>query len=1424
MWRRLGWMGTALSLIGVSAVVWTACTQVPADPNDLGKETGDLQGVRPTLFVGNGPPYDSGQLTPFAFPGQQVFVIPNPLLSEIDVTLNFTASADLGSSDEYASVLLNDNPVGQIFNTTGTDCANPPNEAQLTVPWQAWNSAIAQDGQIRIAMVPSNGVGSAGCLNSYIRVIVDYCGGAPCPKVNPVPGAPKLVSAVSVDNTSVLVTFNEPIYYGAEDAGNYQITTSDVNPQAGRLRVVEATLRVDQVSVLLRTESQSEVLYDLTVTAVADLAGNVIAAPDILTTPAKTSFAGTPFAGQADRSCLDDAQTEPCTTASGEPDTDCDGLSDAAEQIGYTIAVTLVNGDVRESQVTSDPFDCDTDGDGLTDALERNIGSNPRSGDTDGDQLDDAAEWNDWFTDPTNQDSDGDTLNDSLELDLGTSPTTDDTDGDQFSDDEEIITLSRNPLIGDLPRPQILVGDSRISLDVRTSYTDEMGMTVSDQETVQTTLGQSSQRSFGTSDTRSTESTYEFGQKIGVEVGWSGKDGWSAKGSFEASFGQTLANGYSSTVSRESAETATQEYQRSVASALERSENRSVTRTIEGAEIVADVSIQNLSNIAFTITNVELSVLQPDRRNANRLIPIAALRLEGADDPTNQPAFNLGPFDPARGPFIFRNAGIFPSLAEQLLREPFGLVYRVVNFDVLDEFGRNFVFSSQEINDKTAGITIDFGGGVVETYRVAVNNRFAADGTMLPITMARAFEIIGLVPDTDPTGDTAAADPNDPLIQASYGTQVTDDGVEALTRVRGVQTDFYSPVDLEKRFWAVVSSNRAVSPTTDFSAIELRARDNFLIVFTRDLDEDGLLEREEIGYGCVDDNPPDSVDTDGDSIGDFDEVRTGWSVTVLGEGVRQVFPSPASQDTDLDGLTDDQEQAFGTDPTRADTDFDGLTDNVEIFGPIEIVLFDGDADETNNPILMVPRYAGDAVIVNGFDGLCDTQAVGDDVQVIPFGDPATDGAIVVTAGPNGELDSTPGSVAGAGGDDYQRVAHAQEVVTDPLNPDTDFDGVPDGREIFAGINPNRADAGKVIDSDNDGLSDEEEDLGWVVLVDGAPINPDGTPAADPNNPPRITSDKFRADTDRDGIPDVIERAIATNPRSRDTDGDTLFDIREFDVNNSYGHYDGLALAQALDRCTDASACSYTPPAPELFVGTDPRKTDTDGDTVADNVELTRTWTVDTYADPPMAGVKGNPLEADQDQDQLNDAEEFAQLTDPNNSDTDGDSRLDGVEILRGLNPLRKDFSLSVNLNSILVIGDCDDPTCEGLELRGQFRLTRPDGTQVTIHTEDCKQEECACEVRDCCDDSKCDGESFVVNQSDSFTFREGESFTLFTNQLQDKDTFDCAETGYQSIGTPYSRQFDFSLMLAPPTAAEREVGTDSGCKVRLEYTFTYSFN
>lgn len=1393
------------------------------------------------------------------------------------------------SPEERNNIAADDKVLFAVLHDPATDPSSPQfsfeddvRQVDVALETSVINNSLAT------AITPAHAEGPTAVFLTSNQGQIFYLGRFDFQTSVPSDGGPRLVSAVSTSNRSVRVSFSEAVQgsagSGALDPTNYVISQENENPESGVLLVTAAAFEGDdQLVVALTTAAQSEVMYELSVTGVKDLSGNILAPPELLVDPTKALFVGTPLtcvfgvcSGGGATCALDsdcgggtcteltasagsvcattgatctsnrDCTSEPCVPGCGSADSDGDGLSDASEQRGWKVTVQLVNGDEISRTVTSNPTVADTDGDGLSDREERIWSLDPRVRDTDADQFSDYDELNVWFSDPWDQDTDDDTLSDWLDaVFFGTSPLIDDTDGDQMDDAEELLTRNRNPLVADLPVPQVTVDEVRLDLEITSSFTDEEGRTQSVSDTTSATLTQSRTRTIGQSSTVSTQTENQFSQEAGFEYGTTG-----AKGYGKVSSSQSNARGYSSTVDRQDSRTSQQTYQESVTRAVEQSERRSVTRNIDSALIQATVNIANQSDLAFTITNIELSVLQQDRGVGLSFRPIATLRPSGASDPLAQPSFNLGPLDPERGPIIFENVEVFPNLIDDLMREPTGLVFKVANFDVLDEFGRNLAFTTQDVNDRTAGFTIDFGDGTVETYQIATNSTFdGISGEPIGITMQRALEIVGITKGTTPDTTLPAGDIT-PAIRNSYGTVMVN-GVEELTRVRGVQNDLGS-VDPEKRAWFALYSDVDISPLTNFSDTPIRAKDRVLLAFTRDVDGDLLFEREEYLYGSSDNE----TDTDGDGIGDFDEVRTGWLVARIPGLPYRTFPSPIRGDSDLDGLEDPDERIAGTDPNRADTDEDGLSDPIELNDSIQIALFDGDDNPLNDPLITISPYS-DQVILSGANGTCDTTtATGDDeVVTTPI---AAAGAVCVTSGADGVINTTPAgddvidaaaslvpgidgmcqtstasgddvveatgttaatlgskgavcisagndgvlqTVADANSDDYERVVHRGLFTTDPLNFDTDADGIGDGREVLVGVNPNRRDAGNVVDTDGDGLFDQEEDDGWLAMINGSLV--------------AVTSDKFRADTDRDGIPDVLERAIGSDPRSKDTDGDLLLDYFEFDQSDEIDIYDPLEIAFAIDRCTDAENCSYVAPDANLLIGTDPRSNDTDGDGRGDKVELDTTWLVSLF-NGDQETVRSSPKFADEDSDGLNDSGEFAAGSHPQVADTDGDGRLDGDET-GGLNPLRQDYSLTVTLTTVNVIGDCDASTCEGLEMKGTFSLRKPDGSETTLATESCKTEECACEVRDCCDDSKCEGESFTYNSGSSFVFSEGTSFTVFTNTLEDTDDVDCdLQALDDSIGS-VNESFDFSLSLQSSLSVD--VGTDDSCKVRVNYTF-----
>lgn len=1118
---------------------------------------------------------------------------------------------------------------------------------------------------------------------------------SPAPEPEPEPGdLPRVVSAVATSTTSVVVEFSKPMGGGAEVAANYFIRGTG----SAFLIVTKATQSATDASkVELTTLSQAADMYIVRASGVKDTFGQILAPATSVETlvgaldPSEAQFAGIPPGSLPEHI-----------------DTDGDGFADWFEMAGWDITITLENGETFTVQVTSNPFNPDTDGDGLTDAQENANGFDPRTDDTDADLVLDPEELNEWFSDATNQDTDGDGINDFREITLfKTSPILADTDGDQWTDKDEIFFRNRNPRVSDIPIPEIKVGTMQINLRETYSYTDEMGVTQDRTEDRSTTLAQSESRTRATSDTRSAESTDQFSQEIGTEFTIGGEDpfgGFTINAS--VGFEQTRQRGYSYSIDNESGQESSREHQEAVSFGTSLSNNKSVTRTVEDADLLVDITVSNLGDVAFTISDLELSafVRDPVRRKDVPLATLLSQREQGPSGEAQQ--YNLGPFDADRGPFIFTDIQMFPNVADELRKNPRAVTFKIANFNIRDEAGRLFAFSSQDINDRTAGLVIDFGNGEVESYRVATAAKFDDRGISRGISMREALEILEINRtdgDDQPLGADAA---NDPAAQASYGGVMGADGLEILTRVRGVQTTVGGgPRD--RKFWAIISS-APVPAGVGFSDIRLKAGENYSLQFVEDRDGDGLFASVEYVYGSSDDNP----DTDGDGITDFDEVRTGWLLGIPGNQ-RRVFSDPTRMDSDGDGVDDPTEKRYGTDPRQEDSDEDGISDRAELDG-YEVILFDGNQDPSDNPTITILPYTDAAIIeggneivdtavaagsddiqilalgaaaqpgrpviwpgpdgilqsvgaaddfrsfgasiTSGANGIVETFMTGDDVQLVFPGFPTAPNTVVITAGLNGTIDTPPA------GDDVIRAGHERLFATDPLRRDTDGDGVGDGREKFVGANPNLRDAGSISDSDLDGLTDLEETTGWDVTVNGVTT--------------RRTSDPAAPDTDLDGLPDALEFALFSNPRSRDTDGDGLNDKREYDPADPRDDYSDVRLAEFAVRCAAATNCNFTE-APDK-VGTSVLLPDTDGDTRSDGDEVLVSWQVAVVGQASRA-VFSNPLERDADGDGLWDAPERDAGTDPQLADTDMDMVLDGPEVTRVISD---DFGRQISSNPL----------------------------------------------------------------------------------------------------------------------------------------------
>ncbi|MCP4501419.1 MAG: hypothetical protein GY822_15780 [Deltaproteobacteria bacterium] len=483
-----------------------------------------------------------------------------------------------------------------------------------------------------------------------------------------------------------------------------------------------------------------------------------------------------------------------------------------------------------------------------------------------------------------------------------------------------------------------------------------------------------------------------------------------------------------------------------------------------------------------------------------------------------------------------------------------------------------------------------------------------------------------------------------------------------------------------------------------------------------DTDGDGLFDAEEILLGTN----PDNADTDGDGLCDGALSVTG--VCEAGEDLNRngvVDPgesSPTSADTDCDGLNDAQEVALGTDPLDADTDGDGILDGIErgeSTSDDPDCTFVGDADPTTttDPLLLDTDLDGKNDGVEDFDH--NGQIAG--AAQSPGEAQETDAANADTDG-DGFCDG-PGSVVGTcfAGEDLNRDGRVGTNETDPRvsDVDSDGDGITDSREV---INGTPADD---PDLDNDGLCDGPGTVA-NVCVGGEDVNGNGQ--RDPGE-----TDAREADSDCDGLSDLEEQVLGTNPRLQDSDLDGVSDGVENGNTADVGADNAAALSTCVGVVLDADPSSTTDPndadtdqdgipdgledrnfdgalasAVDLPRETDPSDADTDDDGLCDGPNNVSPFCV-AGEDRNFDGLT-NPGETDpripdvdSDGDGLDDHFESvlaSNSTDPNNPDTDGDGLCDGPNTVAGVCIAGEDMNQNgiadvTETHPLLADTDCD---------------------------------------------------------------------------------------------------------------------------------------
>ena len=360
-----------------------------------------------------------------------------------------------------------------------------------------------------------------------------------------------------------------------------------------------------------------------------------------------------------------------------------------------------------------------------------------------------------------------------------------------------------------------------------------------------------------------------------------------------------------------------------------------------------------------------------------------------------------------------------------------------------------------------------------------------------------------------------------------------------------------------------------------------------------DDDRDGDLVPDD-DDNCLDDANPNQIDSDNDGLGDI-----------------------CDDDDDDDGVPDDDDNCPLTENAdQVDTDQDGLGDACDDDDDDDGVL----DDEDNCPLTPnSDQLDGDEDGVgDACDGVGDDDADDDDIV------DDEDNCVDVPNADQIDTDDDGMGDACDDDDDNDGLTDVDEAErgTDPLNPDSDEDGLDDGVEV-GGANPTDP---RNPDTDGDGLRDGEEDTSGDGEFDVG--------ETDPND----------ADSDDDGLTDGDERERGTDPLDDDSDNDGIRDGTEVGLTEGDAHGD-----------TDRTAGSFVPDA-DPGTTTNPTDPDTDDGGVPDGQEdVNGNGAVDEGERDPNDPTDDNPAAEDRDDDGVIDTDDNCpDVANPDQLDSDGD--------------------------------------------------------------------------------------------------------------------------------------------------------------------------
>ncbi len=755
------------------------------------------------------------------------------------------------------------------------------------------------------------------------------------------------------------------------------------------------------------------------------------------------------------------------------PDTDGDGLSDGAE-VGNIPA--------------SSPLKADTDGDGIPDKLELQMGLNPSDAsdgqlDKDNDGLSNIREFQ-LGTAINNPDTDGDTLKDGVEVDqLGTDPLNPDTDGDGLRDDEDSEPLVKDTqapvvqLLHPAPGQPLIKG---LRLTVTPSVQDNGRVT------------RVAVRLNGTQVALLGSAPFTYAMNLPSEAD-----------SLRLELVATDTNNNHGSSGEHSFSLVDDPLTTVIGRVLDGNGQPIAGAQVDSHGLVA----MTQSDGSFVITGVPVA---PGRVAviANGLLGNEAVTSMSAEfEPVwggttdvgtitlQSPKVRVGYFNAINGSgqpsqrTIIERAGYLPvaitSLADfDLSQVDMLLVDSSRNYYGNASYSNNRakVFSfvenggvlvfNEEYNTST-GPLVDLPGlptsasVAAGAYRSIIPSQRYSDAAEGPAGSwwphrGRTYYSYGYLPQ-----DQLAAD----VVPLAFTGERADKRVSALRYPHGKGHVFFGYMPTYG--WRPSDSDPLLTILQPNVLVMMRE------LTLKDSDNDGLKDIYEYAHGTS----AFQADRDGDGLLDGFEVKYGFDPLVAGE---------QHLDSDGDGLSNLQEQELATHPLQADSDGDGLSDGDEVN------LYNSDPLSEDTDLDRVPDDVEVAYNANPRKADSDDDGLSDHEEIHAYGtrpdlaDSDGDGLsdFIETKGPYADI-LNPNYAADANQDyDNDGLTNKQELLDTLTNPkvaDTDGDGLSDGAEVRAGLDPLDPDMDKdgLLDGEDSHPLEKDHELPQVSLISPA---------------------------------------------------------------------------------------------------------------------------------------------------------------------------------------------------------------------------------------------------------------------------------------------------------------------------------------------------